>query len=274
MKEERSMGRALACVLVVGALLWTMAAQRSLWNDEFHTLHHASAVTFSDFLASLETGNHPPLAFLLVRWSHASLGDSHLALRCWSVVVGLLVLAMTWRVARRLPDPEGRAVAPWLVVLSSFTLMIFSEARMYGLLALAVLGLLETLLATFEGKSRGWWAALWIPLGLYSHYYFWQYGLVLAVVVLGAAALRPDLRQGVLRLIVPALVGLALFLPWGLTGFRAQLTHDMPSGGTPGVYANLLGYCQGIAHLLFMNSSIGGSWVTLGIALPGTSTLR
>ena len=140
---------------------------------------------------------------------------------------------------------------------------------MYGLLALAVLGLVETMLATFEGKARGWWVVLWIPLGVHSHYYFFHYGLVLAVCVLVAAAFTPAWRRCVLRLIPPALLGLSLCLPWLLTGFRAQLTHDLPSGGTAGLYANWKGFAQSIAHLLFMNSSIGGTIVTFGVALPG-----
>ena len=198
-------------------------------------------------------------------------GDSPLAMRCWSIAVGLAVVVLTWRLARRLPDAASRAVAPWLVVLSGFSLTVFSEARMYGLHALAVLGLLKTILETLEGEARGWWVAFWVPLGLYSHYYFWHYGFVLALALVAAIAVRPELRRGFARLIPPTLVGFALFLPWGLTGFLGQLDHGLPSGGSAGLYATPLGYAQSLAHLLFMRTGLAGDWLTHGFALPGSA---
>ncbi|MHC5065890.1 MAG: hypothetical protein ACYTG5_18150, partial [Planctomycetota bacterium] len=38
-----------------------------------------------------------------------------------------------------------------------------------------------------------------------------------------------------------------------------------------GVYLNLNGFVQSIAHLLFMNASLGGDWATLYVALPGAA---
>lgn len=272
MSVERREIRGLVPALTAGAVVWTVSAvRRSLWIDEFHALHHARRDTFPEFLASLETGNHPPLSFLLLRIARGLFGDSHLAMRCWSIAVGLVAIVLTWRLARRLPDAASRAVAPWLVVLSGFSLTIFSEARMYGLLAVAVLGLVQTILGTLEGETRGWWLALWVPLGLYSHYYFWHYGLVLALALVVAIAVRSELRRGFARLIPPTLVGFALFLPWGLTGFLGQLEHGLPSGGSSGLYASLVGYVQSLAHLLFMRTSVAGEWLTYGFALPGSA---
>lgn len=258
-------------VLATGALLWIVAAvSRSLWIDEFHSLNHAGKPDFGEFLASVATDNHPPLAFALTRWARWLLGSSEVAMRSWSVLIGLAVLLPTARLARRLPDECGRRAAPWLVVLSSYSLMIFSEARMYGLMALAVLGLMSVVIETLQGRSRGWWAVAWCAIGLHSHYYFLQYGLVLAVVLVIALPFKPEWRRGTQRLVLPAVVGLLLFVPWGLTGFREQLAHDMPSGGSSGAYSNWMGFAQSLAHFLFINASVGGRWLTYGVALPGS----
>lgn len=262
---------AFALALALGSTLFGLSIVfRSLWIDEFHALHHASARTLSDCLASVQTDNHPPLAFLITRGTRALFGDSAIALRCWSVAVGLSTIVLSWRFGRRLPSGTARGAAAILVGISSYTMMIFSEARMYGLLALSVLGLMTAIADTLEGRPRRAWIVLWVAVGLHSHYYFVHYGLVLAVVLIGGAVVRAPWRRGVLQLVIPAVIGLLLFLPWGLTGFRAQLAHEMPSGGSSGLYANWMGFCQSLAHFLFMNTSVGGDAVTYGLALPGS----
>jgi hypothetical protein len=261
----------LRAALLVGAVLWIAGAMhRSLWIDEFHTLEHARGGNGLTVLGSLSSSNHPPLSFLLVSWSDRLFGDAPLALRWWSVLVGLATVVLTARVARRLPSAAARAAAPWLVVLSSYAFLIFTECRMYGLLALAVLGLTETVMSTLAGRSRGWWAALWIALGLHSHYYFVHFGFVIALATCSLAVLRPANRRGFARLLLPTAVGLLLFVPWGMTGFADQFGHNRDSGGSSGLYLNLNGFLQSIAHLLFQNASLGGDVVTYGVSLPGS----
>ncbi|MEZ5979629.1 MAG: glycosyltransferase family 39 protein [Planctomycetota bacterium] len=263
--------------LLVGVALWVAGAQvRSLWVDEFHSMQHARAATLGALLASAAADNHPPLAFVLLRWSRAFFGDSELAIRAWSIAIGVLSLFVVRRVARRLPDPTSRIAAPWLVVLSSFAFTVFTEARMYGLLVLAVLGLVESIAGTLEGKRRGglaspWAAAVWIAVGLHAHYYFFHYGLVLAAAVALLAASRRELRSRAAKLLLPAVVGGLAFLPWFATGFVDQMSHGLPSGGSTGRYANLTGYVQSLGHLLFFNASLAGEWASRFVAVPGTA---
>lgn len=261
----------LAVALLGGLGLFGLSiVTRSLWIDEFHALHHASARSLADCLASVQTDNHPPLAFLLTRGTRAHFGDGAPALRCWSVAVGLLTILVAWRFGRRLPEGPARPAAALLVGISSYSMMIFSEVRMYGLLALSVLGLMSAIADTLEGRKRRAWIVFWVAVGMHSHYYFVHYGAVLALVLSVGAVVQRRWRPGVFQLVLPALIGLALFLPWGWTGFRAQLSHEMPSGGSSGLYANWMGFCQSLAHFLFMNTSVGGDFVTYGLALPGS----
>jgi 4-amino-4-deoxy-L-arabinose transferase-like glycosyltransferase len=267
--------RGLATLLVVAAALWLVgASRRSLWQDEFHSLHHVQRPDLPALLESVRSDNHPPLSFLLERGSAAAFGVDALPLRLPAVLVGLLFLARLRRLCRRLPDGlEGRAasLAPWLVLASSYVFVIFTEARMYALLALATLGLLEALVHAADPRDgerpSRWWVALWVFVGLHAHYYF-LHQLALAGLLAGLWALRePGSRRALAGLLPPLVLGLLLFLPWGLYGFRHQLTHELPPGGSP---RGLMTLVQSIGHLFFWNASLGGPWLTRLVAWPGS----
>lgn len=269
MKASRT---TLLAALLVAAVLWLVGGvARSLWIDELHSLQHARQPTLGAFFGSVAEDNHPPLAWLLVRGALALFGDGELAMRSWAIAIGLALVALTARTARFLPDATARAWAPWLVGLSSYTFMVATEARMYGLLALATLGLVDATLSSLRGERGAWYAAPWIAIGLHSHYYFVHDLVVLALAVLTLALVDPKWRPGTRRLLLPVLVGGLAFLPWAFTGFTQQLAHDLPSGGWSGRYATPEGYAQSIAHLFFMNTSVGGAWVSKWVALPGAA---
>jgi hypothetical protein len=255
-------------------LLWAVTAwNRSLSGDEFHSLHHAR-VELGDFFQVVRTDNHPPLSFLVLKGAIALFGDGHLALRLPGLVYAIAFQLLVLRVARRLPDARARAFAPWLVLLSSYRLTAFTEARMYGLLAVCVLGLVETTLVVLEepdGPKRrrtALAAALCVALGLHTHYYCFHYLGVLAACVLWSAWRTPTLRPAASHLAASSALGLLAFLPWGLWGFVVQLGHGLPAGSD---YSRLDTWLQSLAHFLFMNASLGGEWVTYGVALPGVA---
>jgi uncharacterized membrane protein len=248
-------------------VLWALTAwNRSLWGDEFHALHHARIEGLSAFFETVRSDNHPPLAFLFLRWSMALFGEGHLALRLPGLIAALLFTRLAIRFAQRLPDPAARAWGPWLVALSSYRLVVFTEARMYGWLALCVLGLLEALAAALEDERSPWWAAPWVAIGLHTHYYFFNYLFVLGACVLAVAWAVPEKRAQAGRLIAAGALGATLFLPWLALGFLHQLGHGLPAGSN---YHTPLMWLQSIAHLLYMNASLGGEWVSLYVALPG-----
>jgi len=254
-------------VLLAAGLLWTVgAARKSLWSDEFHSLHHARAGSWGEFFAVVRSDNHPPLSFALQRISVRRLGEAELALRLPSILAGFGLLVVLAELARRLPGRGPPLVAPWLAVLSSYLFMIVTEARMYAWLALAVLGLVESVLERLEGRGSRWWVGAWIVLGFHSHYYFLHDLFVVGLCTLGAALLWKELRVRSAELLLPAcLAGLAC-LPWAIWGFFPQLFHRLPPGGH---YHGFSAWLQSLAHLVFMNSSLGGAFLTYGVALPG-----
>jgi hypothetical protein len=254
---------------VLGTSLWVAGAlRRSLWTDEFHCLYHIRKSGMLDLLRSVRTDNHPPLSFFLERVSVAMLGESALALRLPSIVAGVLFLIVLSRLAAGLSE-RGRMFALWTAALSSFSLVVFSEARMYSWLALAVCGMTHSVWRALSpgGKKTGfpWGVALWVTLGLYSHYYFAHYLFVMGVALCGAGVLRPELRNKLARCLVPFGTALLLWLPWVLFGFLEQLNQDYPAGGHE---SGVVSLAQGFYHLLFMNTGFAGVWFVALVALP------
>ena len=256
-------------LLCAGLLAWTLGAlRRSLWTDEFHSLHHARSGDLATFFESVRSDNHPPLSFFLQRLSIQVLGESELALRLPSIVAGVVLLLLLVRLGARLPEDWSRWIAPWLAVLSSYLFAIFTDARMYSWLALAVLGLVSSVLDALEGKRSRSWVAVWIALGLHAHYYFFHYLFVIGACVVLAGLLWRDLRGRAAELALPASIGAAFFLPWAGYGFFPQLFQGLPPGGHVHGFGP---WASSFAHFFFTNASLGGGFLVYVIALPGAA---
>lgn len=238
---------ALLAAVVVAALLLRIAfaAQRSLWMDEFHSLFHAQQRSVLELLESVRRDNHPPLSFLLERAALALLGDSELALRTPSILLGVAHVALLGRAAQRLGFGGQGLLAMALLAASSLHVCVSAEARMYALVALAVTGCLDAL-AEPEGSSRGAAkAAAWGVVGFHSHYVFAHYAL-LAVV---ACALTRSGRHALRRVAPGAALAALLCLPWAAWGLAHQLFEsDLQPGGA---HSGLARIAQSFAHLLF-----------------------
>ncbi len=183
---------ALGVVLVMGLVLrcWQLT-QRSIWFDEAFTWRMIQ-FPLGEMLHRITLDNNPPLHFVLMKCWSACLGDSLLALRSFSVLMGTVaVLGMflfvrtaivygAMRDARRRPGEECRAwetavVAAGLLAASAFQIRWSWDARPYALgTALAVLSswaLMRALEAT--GHARRWWYAYVALAALlaYTHYF-------------------------------------------------------------------------------------------------------
>lgn len=252
--------------LCVAVLLWVLASlNRSLWQDEFHSLYHASALSLRAMLESVRGDNHPPLSFLLQRASLALFGENAFALRLPSLLAGVGLFLVFVRLSRRLADPRAQELAPWLAACSSYLVLMVSTARMYALLALATLGLVESALAVLEGTRSRWWIAAWVALGLHSHYGFFHDLALIGVAGLALYASSARHRAALQRCLLPGLVGLVLFVPWAKYAFGHQLgTGDPPTSS----YRGWLVWLESYGHMLFINSRLGGDLVTYAVALP------
>ena len=259
--------RARLAALVAALVLWTIACfQRSLWEDEFHSLYHAQAESVPALLARVRGDNHPPLSFLAQHASRAVFGETPFALRLPSLLAGLALLLVHLRLSTRLAHPAARGIAPWLAVASSYLLCMIASARMYPWLALATLGLVERAVSVCEGKRGRLGIAAWIAVGLHSHYAFFHHLALLGLTGFALWLFAPTRRRALERCLLPGMLGLAAFLPWGWWAFVHQLgTGDQPSS----TYRGFLQWFESYAHFLFLNAREGGPLVHYGLALPG-----
>lgn len=264
---------ALGLLAIAASTRVWYALTKSLVLDEFHSTYHAFAASGADFLSRLALDNHPPLSFLLIGTASEALGRSELALRSPAIVLGLVEIALVARLAAQLGASRGRALlAAALLATSAMHFDYGTQVRMYvphALMITACLSAFVTLVREDGEGRRG--AAICLAIGaaaaLHTHYYAFQYLTVLAAAGAVAVGLAPG---RVARLALPLIAALAAFLPWGLTGFRAQLGHGLPPGGDDLGPAAL---AETFIHLFTHNVSFVGSpakWIFVagaGLAL-------
>jgi uncharacterized membrane protein len=248
---------ALGALLVVG-LAFAMRLYRlgsvEFWFDETASYSIAS----QDYLGILNyvrqaSGEHPPLYYFGLHTWMSLAGSSEFSMRFMSLCLGVLVVALLYRFARREFGASLGLGASVAVAASPFMFMYSQEARMYTLVPL--LGLLSMqafLQAVRRGGIRDWVTlALVMMIGVASHYYF-----ALALIGQGLfllARFRSLSRTVLLGWIAMVSVYAALLLAWllispGLLSFLPalfmprfapwtstieRLVQDMVWGGEP-----------------------------------------
>ena len=283
-RREMALGGFL--VLVALALRLWDAAGASLHLDDFHSLHHARAGDLTTFFRVLAQDNHPPLSFLVLRALRSIAGEGEFVLRLPNVLYGTATVALAWRLSRRLGSLTPRVLGTGLLALSSLHLNLSSDLRMYALLGLAVLGIVDAVLDRLCPRPRTTprdWSAVrlagWIAVALLTHYHALHAAAVLALAY-GALLLsgRTD-RAGWRRLWIPVLLGCSIAIPWYATGFRTQLGHELAPGGSQISPTILL---EAFAHLIFFRLDpaqslrpllAGLGLLSLPLALIGASLL-
>lgn len=202
--------------------LYRLTAQ-SLTYDEGVSAARA-LLGWKDILAEAALDTHPPLYELLLgRWV-ALVGDTDYSLRFFSVLGGILAIALGARLARHLLGGPAAGLVAWLLAGSPLAIFYSQEARMYALFFVLVLltsagalGWMGRLRSAPRPPSHPLWPALYVGgavLALFTHYFAAAWLLVAQVWYLvtrgspGAAA--PTVRGWVGCHVAVAL----LYAPW------------------------------------------------------------
>ncbi|MGQ9521752.1 MAG: glycosyltransferase family 39 protein [Anaerolineae bacterium] len=245
-------------LLAAGLRFYRLDAQ-SFWNDEGNAIRAAQR-SIPLVIAAAAGDIHPPGYYLLLHFWRIPTGDSEFAVRALSAYTGLLTVALTGRLGRRILGVGVGAGAAFLAAISPLAVYYSQEARMYillGLMAVASTDLLWSLLR----RPRLATALLYTLVaagGLYLHYSFPFVLVAHNLLVLGrwvytglTAASRgtpPGMPLGG-WVALQALVVL-LYLPWLPTALRAM---GWPSAGR--------GYTLGAAMLDILRA------LTVGLTL-------
>lgn len=272
--------RPLLSILAIALLVrLPLIGSRPLWYDE------AFAVLFSSKgLASMLYGTlkvegavaadvHPLLYYTLLGGWARIVGTGPAAVRALSVILGLGVVALGFALARTLLDARAAFFSGLLLAISPFQVHYSQEVRMYGLLALLLLGATWVYWLAMARGSAGYWVAFAVLAAAA------QYTHNLAAVYLLPLAFTPVLRGRWRDMIKTAAAGggaLTLYSPWLLRLpsqlARIQQAYWIPRPGPTEWVRTLITYVVGlpvpawslsIALALSVLVAVMASWLTL-----------
>ncbi len=190
---------------------------RTLWYDE------AFAVLFAEQgLDAMRAGTleqvdgsaadvHPLLYYATLHGWMRVFGQSAAAVRLYSVLVGVLSVALVYGLARDWFGESTARAAGLIAAVAPFHVQYSQETRMYALLSLALLLTTWVYWRAWQGRKPAWWIAFGILAGISMHVQ------QLAALYLLALGLLPvALRDGrrLARTAGGAGVALAVYLPW------------------------------------------------------------
>lgn len=205
-------GSAYFILLITGfALRLHRLGDASLWYDETVSAFLASQ-SVPDLVAHTARDIHPPGYYLLLHgWTRLA-GNSEFALAFFALIFGMLLIALTYRLAHHLANRQVALWAAGLVALSPYQLWYSQEVRMYTLAA--TLGLVtawQLWVALDKGGWRPWLiAAISAILGLYVLYYF---AFLLLALNLWAIVWHRTRWRAMMRFNLGILSGYAPWLP-------------------------------------------------------------
>ncbi|MBN1935306.1 MAG: glycosyltransferase family 39 protein [Anaerolineae bacterium] len=195
---------------------------QSLWADEGNSVR-VTERPLGLVIDAARADVHPPGYYLLL-WGWVKLfGQSEMAVRMLSVIIGVLTMILVYLTAQRLFGPRSAWLAGLCAAVSPFQVMYSQEVRMYILVAfwtMALVYLLVRWLDANDTAQRTRWGiayALVGAAGLWTHYSF-----PIVLVALNLAWLvwwigrRRSARwsQDGLLWLALHLVMVGLYLPW------------------------------------------------------------
>jgi mannosyltransferase len=258
---------AAVVVAILAGLVLRFWTKSDLWLDEALTVNIAR-LPLHDLPSFLRRDGAPPLYYVLLHVWMGWFGQSDLAVRSLSGVMGVITLPLVWLAGRRLGGTTVAWAALILVATSPFAVRYDTENRMYALVALlTVLGFLA-LDRALQRPRPGNLVAVAVVTGLllYTHYWsIYLVGTVLLWLAFEAWRGRAAWRTGARAALVAVVIGCLTFLPW-LPIFVFQSRHTGTPWATP---ANFAAMVSAIASFAGGTSSQGRALALLFFALAG-----
>ena len=272
-------GLAIVVVVVIGVIL-RFFTHSALWLDEALTVDRAR-LPISKIAGSVKQDGAPPLYYYLLHFWMRVFGQSNLATRSLSGVIGVITLPVAWLAGKRF----GGRIVGWstLVLLASapFAVYYSTEARMYGLIILLTgCGFLALHRALVDGPKRGNLIAIAVVTAALLYTQYWSLYLVgvvgLWLLVVGlvgrrrAAAAVAAAANGAggagttdgaawkrpLMALVAMAVGCILFIPW-LPTFIYQSRYTGTPWAAPPNFAAVINAVTGFTANQGSSSSAG-----------------
>jgi uncharacterized membrane protein len=213
----------LAIVVLALVLRLINLSVRPLWYDEAFAILYAEkpfATMLYGTLTRVEGAAadvHPLFFYSMLHIWMRAVGQSPVAVRTLSVLVGTVTVVMAYLLARRLFDRRAGLATAAIVAVAPFHVYYSQEARMYALLGFAATAMTYFFVRAWAGGSWGHWVVFGIlgAMTLYAHNLGFTFVTGLDLWVLWAW-LRPGApRWRNLRpVLLSHLLIVGLFAPW------------------------------------------------------------
>jgi uncharacterized membrane protein len=242
-------------VLAAGVLLrfWTRSA---MWLDEALTVDIAR-LPLHAIPGALKQDGAPPLFYYLLHFWIRLFGQSDIATRSLSGVVGLLTLPVAWLCGRRFGGPVVGWTTLVLMASAPFAVYYATEARMYALVMLLTgCGFLALQRALTRPRPGNLVAVAVVTAALLYTQYWSLYlvgvtGLWLLVSIVRARR-RPSPRAA----LAAVAAGCLLFVPWVPT-FLYQAKHTGTPWAAPPNFAAVINAVTGFTDNQGSNLAAG-----------------
>ena len=119
----------VSIAVAIGLRVYMLGAQ-SLWNDEGTSVALAS-LSLPAIIDGAAKDIHPPLYYFLLHFWMPFVGNTEYAVRFLSVIAGVLIVAVTFRIARFFFDEEVAIIAAFFSAFAPFQVYYSQETRMY-----------------------------------------------------------------------------------------------------------------------------------------------
>jgi len=228
----------ILAILVVGVVIrFFQLGRESLWFDESLSVLFASQPLPISMRSMLQEGlQHSPLFYLLLR-PFASGTPIESSVRALPAIAGVLAIPLIAILGKDLFSPRTGLIAASLLALNPFHAWYSREARMYSLLALAVIGAMYffALIVFREPKLRYYLGmSFFSAIAFSTHHFAFFVPLVQLIFILATfKESYPLLRSWAAAIFLAALT----LLPWIMTALRSGVYWA--TSGTPTQTARL-----------------------------------
>lgn len=208
-------------VLIYAVIALFNAPRASLWFDEAFS-YYITRFNFLEIAQFTATDVHPPLYYWLLKVWGLGFGMSDLAMRSFSIVLGVAVIVVAFLLVRRLFGRLVAGVSLIFLTLSPMFIRYSDEARMYTLTSLIVIVATYLLVKATETNRRRWYVlyGVLVGLGMWTHYFtalIWIAHWAWRAVTIRQSTTKPKLfwkKFFTKNWIIAHVVAVAVFIPW------------------------------------------------------------
>ena len=217
--DRNGLAIGLFAVIALGAGLRAYALDfQSLWADEIFSLTITDpTLPFNQFWDRVLADTHPPVYYMVLRWSSFTFGQSEIAARAPSVLFGILTVCAAAILPGATLSRGSRVALPLLLAVSPGAVWYAREARSYALLLLLstviiVAGIRLLRCMSYEDSKARAALTMLTAAGLlasFTHYF----GFLLTMAVFFTCFLLADSRHRAIIVLSGSGV-VAFFVPW------------------------------------------------------------